>query len=52
MAHCKISSRGSQVLIFYLLVFARIHKTMYLNKMHLHLTIGMGYVLSLFYPCL
>jgi len=33
-AHCKISSRGCQVLIFfYLLVFERIHDAMSLNKM-------------------
>ncbi len=33
MAHYKISKRVSQVLIFYLLVFDRIHDAMYLNKM-------------------
>jgi len=32
-AKYKFSSRGCWVLIFYLLVFARIHDTMYLNKM-------------------
>ncbi len=32
-AHYKISNRGSQVLIFYLLVFDRIHDAMHLNKM-------------------
>ncbi len=32
-AHYKISNRGSQVLIFYLLVFERIHDAMHLNKM-------------------
>jgi len=32
-AHYWISSRSGQVLIFYLLVFDRIHDTMYLNKM-------------------
>ena len=31
--HYWISSRSGQVLIFYLLVFDRIHDTMYLNKM-------------------
>ncbi len=31
-AHYKISNRGSQVLIFYLLVFDRIHDAMHLNK--------------------
>ncbi len=33
MVHYEISNRGSQVLIFYLLVFDRIHDAMYLNKM-------------------
>ncbi len=33
MAHYKISNRGSQVLIFYLMVFDRIHDAMHLNKM-------------------
>ncbi len=33
MAHYKISNRGSQVLIIYLLVFDRIHDAMHLNKM-------------------
>ncbi len=33
MAHYKISNRGSQILIFYLLVFDRIHDAMPLNKM-------------------
>jgi len=33
MAHYKISNRGSQILIFYLLVFDRIHDAMHLNKM-------------------
>ncbi len=33
MAHYKISNRGSQVLVFYLLVFDRIHDAMCLNKM-------------------
>ncbi len=33
MSHYKISNRGSQVLIFYLLVFDRIHDAMHLNKM-------------------
>ncbi len=32
MAHYKISNRVSQLLIFYLLVFDRIHDTMCLNK--------------------
>ncbi len=32
-AHYKISNRGSQVLMFYLLVFDRIHDAMHLNKM-------------------
>ncbi len=32
-AQYKISNRGSQVLIFYLLVFDRIHDAMHLNKM-------------------
>ncbi len=32
-AHYKISNRGSQILIFYLLVFDRIHDAMHLNKM-------------------
>jgi len=32
MGHYKISSRNVQVLIFYLLLFSRIHNTMYLNK--------------------
>ncbi len=32
-ARYKISNRGSQVLIFYLLVFDRIHDAMHLNKM-------------------
>ncbi len=41
MAHYKISNRGSQVLIFYLLVFDRIHDAMHLNKMFR--TSGMGY---------
>jgi len=33
MARYKISSTGCQVLIFYLLVFDRIHDAMYLNKL-------------------
>ncbi len=33
MAHYKISNRVSHLLIFYLLVFDRIHDAMYLNKM-------------------
>ncbi len=33
MAHYTISNRGSQVFIFYLLVFDRIHDAMHLNKM-------------------
>ncbi len=33
MAHYKISKRVSHMLIFYLLVFDRIHDAMYLNKM-------------------
>ncbi len=33
MAHYKISNRGSQILIFHLLVFDRIHDAMHLNKM-------------------
>ncbi len=33
MAHCKISNRVSHLLIFYLLVFDRIHDAMCLNKM-------------------
>ncbi len=33
MAHYKISNRGSQIPIFYLLVFDRIHDAMHLNKM-------------------
>ncbi len=33
MAHYKISNRVSHFLIFYLLVFDRIHDAMYLNKM-------------------
>ncbi len=33
MAHYKISNRVSQLLIFYLLVFDRIHDAMCLNKM-------------------
>ncbi len=33
MAHYKISNRVSHLLIFYLIVFDRIHDTMYLNKM-------------------
>ncbi len=33
MAHYKISSRVSHLLIFYLLVFVRIHDAMCLNKM-------------------
>ncbi len=32
-AHYKISNRGSQILIFYLLVFDRIRDAMHLNKM-------------------
>ncbi len=32
MAHYKISNRVSHLLIFYLLVFDRIHDAMYLNK--------------------
>ncbi len=32
MAHYRISNRGSQVKIFYLLVFDRIHDAMHLNK--------------------
>ncbi len=32
-AQYKISNRGSQILIFYLLVFDRIHDAMHLNKM-------------------
>ncbi len=32
-AHYKVSNRGRQVWIFYLLVFDRIHGAMYLNKM-------------------
>ncbi len=32
-AYYKISNRGSQVLILYLLVFDRIHEAMHLNKM-------------------
>ncbi len=33
MTHYKISNRVSHLLIFYLLVFDRIHDAMYLNKM-------------------
>ncbi len=33
MAHYKISNRVSHLLIFYLLVFDRIHDATYLNKM-------------------
>ncbi len=33
MAHYKISNRVSHLLMFYLLVFDRIHDAMYLNKM-------------------
>ncbi len=33
MAHYKISYRVSDLMIFYLLVFDRIHDAMYLNKM-------------------
>ncbi len=33
MAHYKISNRVSHLLIFYLVVFDRIHDAMYLNKM-------------------
>jgi len=32
MAHYKISSRRHQDLIFYLLIFDKIHNAMYLNK--------------------
>ncbi len=63
MAHYKISNRGSQILIFYLLVFDRIHDAMHLNNMSrtssrktgphikdpaVYLTVDMGYFLSLF----
>jgi len=58
--HYKISSTGRQVLMFfYLLVFDRIHDTMYLDKKiqdlqqrnpTAYLTIGMGYFLSLLTP--
>ncbi len=58
MAYYKISNRGSQVLILYLLVFDRIHDAMHLNKMFrtsgkkaaysikdpaVYLTVDMGY---------
>ncbi len=33
MAHYKISNLVSHLLMFYLLVFDRIHDAMYLNKM-------------------
>ncbi len=33
MAHYKISNRVSHLVIFYLLVFDRVHDAMYLNKM-------------------
>ncbi len=57
-AQYKISNRGSQILIFYLLVFDRIHDAMHLNKMFrtsgrkqahnikdpaVYLTVDMGY---------
>ncbi len=32
MAHYKIPNRGSQILIFYLLVFDRIHDAMHVSK--------------------
>ncbi len=35
MAHYKISNRVSHLLIFYLLVFDRIHDAMYLNKIYM-----------------
>ncbi len=62
-AQYKISNRGSQILIFYLLVFDRIHDAMHLNKMFrtsgrkqahnikdpaVYLTVDMGTFLSLF----
>ncbi len=66
MAHYKISNRVSHLLIFYLLVFDRIHDAMCLNKMSrtssrnigpqhktntaVHFIVHMGYFLSLCSP--
>ncbi len=61
--HYKISNRVSHLLIFYLLVFDRIHDATHLNKTSrtsgrktghnikdpaVYLTVDMGYLLSLF----
>ncbi len=63
MAHYKISNRVSHLLIFYLLVFDRIHDAMCLNKMSRDLqqkyrptTLKIQQYISLytwgaFYPC-
>ncbi len=65
MVHYKISNRVSHLLIFYLLVFDRIHDAMCLNKMSrtssrnigpqhkkyaVYFIVDMGYFLSLFAP--
>ncbi len=61
MAHYKISNRVSHLLIFYLLVFDRIHNAMCLNKMFRTSSRNIGtqnkntavyFILHiLFYPC-
>ncbi len=62
MAHYKISNRVSHLLIFYLLVFDRIHDAMYLNNMSRTSSRNIGprhqkyssillYTWGTFYPC-